>query len=420
MDAFSLGVNQIEDFVLRTDHLPLEGVYFADSYGNLTPDVYERYHQAVSMSKHPKGFHGHDNLGLAFANALHLVNNKGYTYVDATVAGMGRGSGNTKTEQILVWAFAGHLADRFVRVLDKIEALKLKHGWGHSPEYMIAGLKRVHPAYVQKTNRLNLPRSKRLSTIFHLDGTIKYDEQMLPPTKAGVIIPAREASSRFHNKPMALIKGKAMILWVCEAAARAVGESNVVVATDSVKIADAVREAGFEAVTTSPNCLTGTDRVAEAAEKLPFDIVVNVQGDEPLIQPEDILRVIKTKEENPDYIINCFSKILPEEDALSTKIPKVVLTEDNELLYMSRGNVPCDKDGTPAAYKQVCIYGFNREDLALYHSSQKTRAESVEDIEILRFLEKGRRVKMIETFNKGVAVDFPEDVAKVERILNEV
>ncbi len=239
--------------------------------------------------------------------------------------------------------------------------------------------------------------------------------------RACVIIPARHASTRYPGKPLVPLLGKPMVLWVAELSARAVGQAHVHVATDDARIAKVVRAAGFSALMTSPEALTGTDRLAEAAAMIDYDIYVNVQGDEPLVDPADIRRCIALKAENPEMIVNGFCWIGPDEDPASVNIPKVIATEAGVMVYMSRAPLPGFKEAknAPARYmKQVCIYGFTRDELASYAAfGRKSALERSEDIEILRFLELDRRILMYECRPGSLAVDVPEDVAKVEAAL---
>lgn len=239
--------------------------------------------------------------------------------------------------------------------------------------------------------------------------------------RACVIIPARYASSRFPGKPLVPLLGKPMVLWVAELSARAVGQEHVHVATEDARIADVVRQAGFSALMTSPAALTGTDRLAEAAQMIDYDIYVNVQGDEPLVEPEDIRRCIALKAERPEMIVNGFCWIGAGEDPASVNIPKVIATEAGVMVYMSRSPLPGFKEAknAPTRYmKQVCIYGFTREELAAYAGfGRKSALEHCEDIEILRFMELDRRILMYECAPGSLAVDVPEDVAKVEAAL---
>lgn len=241
---------------------------------------------------------------------------------------------------------------------------------------------------------------------------------------ACVIIPARYASTRFPGKPLVSLLGKPMIVWVAELAARAVGQEHVYIATEDERISDIVTAAGFQALMTSKKALTGTDRIAEAANLVDYDIYVNVQGDEPLVNPRDIERCVELKSEHPDLIINGFAWIGEDDDAHSVNIPKVITTQDNVMVYMSRVALPGfkQKDKAPEAYKkQVCIYGFSRQDLQAFHGfGGKGALEACEDIEILRFLDLGRRVMMFETAAGTMAVDVPEDIAPAESALRQV
>ena len=238
-----------------------------------------------------------------------------------------------------------------------------------------------------------------------------------------VMIPARFGSSRYPGKPLVLLLGKPMILWVAEVSAQAVGRENVYVATEDQRIADVVNGAGFQAVMTTDDALTGTDRLAQAAEKVKADIYINVQGDEPLVDPGDILKVRDAKIAQIDVIINGFSWVGDDENPHSINIPKVITNERDELVYMSRMALPGFKDPkcAPSHYKkQVCIYAFTREELTAFRGfGRKSELEHAEDIEILRFLELSKTIRMVETRPGSLAVDVPEDVAKVEAALRQ-
>jgi 3-deoxy-manno-octulosonate cytidylyltransferase (CMP-KDO synthetase) len=242
--------------------------------------------------------------------------------------------------------------------------------------------------------------------------------------KTAIIIPARYSSTRFPGKPLVKLLGKPMILWVCELSSRAVGKDNVYVATESTKIRDVVESSGFRCVLTSDNCLTGTDRVAEAARSIKADNIINVQGDEPLLDPEDILKVIRHQSDYPRDVINAYCYMSESEDPSNVNIPKVVTTEENKLLYMSRAAIPRSKSSTKTdiAYKkQVCIYSFSKEQLDMYSKlERKSYLEEIEDIEILRFHELGVNVRLVETSPGTHAVDVPEDVDKVEKELRKL
>ncbi len=241
--------------------------------------------------------------------------------------------------------------------------------------------------------------------------------------KACVIIPARFSSSRFPGKPLVKLLGKSMILWVAEVSSKAVGNKNVYIATDDERIYKTVQSAGFSAIMTSNKSLTGTDRVAEASKALDYDIFINVQGDEPLIDYNDIKKCIYLKSKYPDYVINGFSKINGLENPSSINIPKVVTNEKNFMLYMSRQLIPGHKSNSnkPIFFKkQVCIYGFNSQELKEYFNyGRKSLLESYEDIEILRFLEFDKKILMFECKDNSHAVDIPADVTKVENLLKK-
>jgi len=238
------------------------------------------------------------------------------------------------------------------------------------------------------------------------------------------IIPARYKSSRFPGKPLVMLNGKPMILHVAEKAAIALGADNVVVATDDDRIAEVVKQAGYQFVMTSDSHLTGTDRLWEVAQKIPAQVYVNLQGDEPLVNPQDIVKVANLKTEYPSYVINGMSELAAHEDPANINIPKVLVNSRNDLVYMSRLPIPGIKSAnssTPVYLKQVCIYAFSYADLKAYGEMGKKAAfEAFEDIEILRFLELGIPVKMVPTQANTLAVDVPEDVDKVDCALKQM
>ena len=234
------------------------------------------------------------------------------------------------------------------------------------------------------------------------------------------VIPARYQSSRFPGKPLVPLLGIPMVIWVARACEVAVGIENVVIATDDKRICEVVRDYGFTAQMSSVSALTGTDRVAEVSAQSRVGTILNVQGDEPLVSPEDIRIVAKTHIENPKDVTNGYTVISGQTNPGLLSIPKVVLDERDYLLYASRNLIPGSKSSSESSeeteYKrQVCIYAFSPAQLSSFSARQtRTPLESAEDIEILRFLEIGQRVKMVKTTEGSLAVDTPADVAPVE------
>ncbi len=239
--------------------------------------------------------------------------------------------------------------------------------------------------------------------------------------KFAIVIPARYKSSRFPGKPLVDICDRPMILRVWDKARQALPEDCVYIATDDERIANICKQAGANVLMTPEDCLTGTDRVFHASQVLDTDILINIQGDEPLILVDDILAVINESKAHPSEIINAMCPIQHEEEFYSSSVPKVVCTPQNRLLYMSRAAIPTTKGlSFDRAYKQVCIYAFPKESLETFAKQpQKTPLEQIEDIEILRFLELGYNVRMLEVSESSIAVDHPEDVTKVEKALRD-
>ena len=240
--------------------------------------------------------------------------------------------------------------------------------------------------------------------------------------RVAIIIPARYGSSRYEGKPLIKINNVPLIIRVVRKCVLALNSDSVYVATDDKRIANVVKENGYKFIMTSKKNLTGTDRVAEASTKIAADIYINVQGDEPLIKPSDIIKVINFKKNEKSYIACGYCKLQNDEKENRRTIPKVVFNEKNELLYISRNAIPISKkDNIKINYfKQVCIYAFTKRELKEFKNfSRKSFLENIEDIEILRFFEIGKKIKMVKVSNSAVAVDEPSDRKKVERILNE-
>lgn len=236
-----------------------------------------------------------------------------------------------------------------------------------------------------------------------------------------VVIPSRMESTRLPKKPLINIAGKSLIQRTCEQVAKAIPIENFLVATDHHEILNHVRNLGYNAELTSNDCLTGTDRVAEIASRYSYDHYINVQGDEPLINPDDILKIVSSLRKFPNDVLNGYAIIDKSEDYYSNTIPKVVFRPDKRLLYMSRANIPGNKGNSfEKSWKQVCIYAFPKQLLEEFKNKKtKTALEKLEDIEILRFLEMGFEVRMIELSSNSIAVDVPEDINKVLKKLNE-
>ena len=235
-----------------------------------------------------------------------------------------------------------------------------------------------------------------------------------------IVIPARLKSSRFPGKPLAKICGKPMIYHVWKRCIDAVNKKLVFVATDNIKIINVCKKFGIQSIMTSTKCKTGTDRMYDFSKKINSKIYINIQGDEPLINPTDIKKVIKhsLKLKNKNSIFNGMCKVTNYKDAYKSQLPKVVFNKKKELLYMSRAPIPNNKKlNNELFYKQVCIYSIPKKLLKIFGESKKTYFEKIEDIEIVRFLELGFKVKMIE-LSDTISVDFLSDLKKVEKILN--
>jgi 3-deoxy-manno-octulosonate cytidylyltransferase (CMP-KDO synthetase) len=243
-------------------------------------------------------------------------------------------------------------------------------------------------------------------------------------TKVLAVIPARYASSRFPGKPLAPIAGKPMIQRVYERVRQASQVSSVVVATEDARIKSAVEAFGGEAIMTRSDHRTGTDRVAEVAAHLPAEIYINVQGDEPLIDPGtvDALVAAMLEDDSVQLATPCTAISQPG-DIMDPNIVKVVRDFDGNALYFSRAPIPWvrDRAETVAArhWKHLGLYGFRHDALVEFPTLPPGELEHLEQLEQLRWLENGFRMRVVETDYDAVSVDVPADVARVEKLLSE-
>lgn len=236
------------------------------------------------------------------------------------------------------------------------------------------------------------------------------------------VIPARYQSSRFEGKPLCIIKNIPMIKRTYDQAKKSELLTELIVATDNEKIKSYCQSQNIPVVMTSPNCLTGTDRLAEVAKQLHYDLYVNIQGDEPVIDPHSIDEVVSEYQKyGEEYIAYNLYKIIADTSEIEADtIIKTIVNEKDELMYMSRLSIPFNKSNQAVSHKkQVCVYGFTKQALEVFSSRDKTLNEKFEDIEILRFIDMGYKVKMKETTVNSIAVDVPEDIIKVEIFLND-
>jgi 3-deoxy-manno-octulosonate cytidylyltransferase (CMP-KDO synthetase) len=237
-----------------------------------------------------------------------------------------------------------------------------------------------------------------------------------------VIIPARYESSRFPGKPLYSLKGKPLIQHVFENAKRSTLAADVIVATDSETIFEKVFAFGGKAVMTDQKHPSGTDRIAEVAASMKYDIIVNVQGDEPLIRPEMIDDVIALLSDQRASIGTLVKKIENAEEINDPNVVKAVFDREGFALYFSRAPIPSharhSEIHTPCYYKHIGMYSYRRDTLLSLAAMQPTELEKTEKLEQLRALENGIRIKVKETFFETYGVDTPEDLERVEKWLS--
>ena len=241
--------------------------------------------------------------------------------------------------------------------------------------------------------------------------------------KTVCIIPARYLSFRLSGKPLLEIAGKPMIRHVVEQVRQARRVDRILVATDDERILSAVRAFGGEAWLTRPDHPTGTDRLAEVAENLPeAELILNVQGDEPLIPPQAIDALTEAFVGRPELQMATLMTPLAEEEADDPAAVKVVASQDGHALYFSRSPIPYRRD--PGAdskmFKHIGVYAYRRDFLLWFAALAPTPLELTESLEQLRALEHGYRIRLIETPFRSIGVDTPEDLERVRQIFRKL
>jgi len=236
------------------------------------------------------------------------------------------------------------------------------------------------------------------------------------------IIPARYSSSRFPGKPLALILGKPMIQWVYERVNQVEEIQGVYVATDDQRIYDEVIKFGGKAIMTgNHNC--GGNRLAEAASKIQeeFDIVLNIQGDEPMIKTEMIKDLISAFDDQEVYMATLKKRIYSDEEINNPNIAKLITDKNGYAIYFSRSTIPFNRDGIKDIkyYKHIGVYGYTKEFLQVFASIPQSSLEVSEQLEQLRALENGYKIKVIETMHQSIGVDLPEHIQLVEQELKK-
>jgi 3-deoxy-manno-octulosonate cytidylyltransferase (CMP-KDO synthetase) len=233
------------------------------------------------------------------------------------------------------------------------------------------------------------------------------------------VIPARYYSSRLPGKPLLIINDKPIFYWVYIAAKETQLFDRIIVATEDYRILDSCRKLGIDAELTSDSHETGTDRVAEIAQKFDYDIYVNIQGDEPLIESTVIKEVVDELINNSELeVVNSMTKIIDPIEFINGTVPKVIVNNNMFCLYLSRSAVPYPKGSIDYdVFKQVCVYAFKKNSLLSFSKLERSRNEKIEDIEILRFVDNDIKVKFVEVLSKSIAIDTLKDYKLVKSIM---
>lgn len=239
--------------------------------------------------------------------------------------------------------------------------------------------------------------------------------------KVIAVIPARIASTRLPGKPLVKLLGKELVLHVIDRARETRLIDDVIVATDSTRISDIVHRYGARAFLTPSECPSGTDRVAYVVKDMKCDIVVNLQVDDPTIDPSGIDSAVEALLRDFSLSVATLCKRIEKPDEItSPHVVKVVFDKDYNALYFSRSPIPYERNKGAIYYKHIGPYVFRRDFLLLFTSWESTPLERIESLEQLRILEHGYRIKLIEVFSESIEVDVPEDLPLAEARLREI
>ena len=236
-------------------------------------------------------------------------------------------------------------------------------------------------------------------------------------SKTIAIIPCRFKSSRLPGKPLKEICGIPMYMHVYKQSLRCNELDDVFIATDDDRIKESCKKNGVPVIMTDSSCVTGTDRVAEAANSLDCEIVVNIQGDEPMIDPVSIDMVAKEMKNSIDiFATNAFT-IIDSDDADNPHIVKALISNNSNALMFSRSKIPYKKNMSPIYRQQLGLYAFKKESLLMFPKLCIGEIEQAEDIEMLRVIENGYTLKMVEVQERSISVDTLEDLLYVRSIM---
>lgn len=234
------------------------------------------------------------------------------------------------------------------------------------------------------------------------------------------VIPSRYSSSRFPGKPLVDIFGHPMIWWVYQRILKVKNVDDIVVATDDDRIVEVCNKYGMNVMLTSKEHNTPTSRLYEVSTRIEGDKFVFVGGDEPMINPESIEKVVDVARKEDSFAVNAMTRIKTAPEVIDFTNIKVVVNTDNMLLYTSRSPLPFPKGGLDFEYmKFVGIGVFSREALAFYNETTKTKLETIEECDLLRFVERLKPVKMVYVESNNISIDTPKDLEQAKIIMKE-
>lgn len=424
-----MGINHylISEFgSLKDKFVGLDFISIADSNGTLLPKNTEKIINCLKGNGYLLIFHPHNNIQLAMENALVAINS-GIDIIDSTFNGIGRGAGNLQTELIMSYLnrYIGY-SFNIPPVLSAIEKyiipLRGAYNWGYNVQNMLSGIYSIHPYYGR--DNYNKYDSTEMYTMIKKIGDDK-PMRYHGNRKIICVIPSRYKSTRFEGKPLQLINGIPLLKWVYDNATKSNAFDDVIVVTDDKKISDLCEFNNMKFMyQRTDKCRCGTDAISEISDEVYADYYINLQGDEPLIQPitiKEFVEKILSFGEIDRMAFNAMTDCITE-DINNINVPKIVINAYNDLLYMSRCSIPFKKSNRePRYYKELGLHAYTKRGLEYFYDTKESPIEKLENLEFLRFIENGKNVRMIYLklpFNNH-AIDVPDDIRIVENIMNE-
>ena len=427
-DNIQFIINKLNSLSIKPDYL-----YIADSFGALFPTDVKNILNKFTLIKDVKmGYHAHNNLQLAFSNTLEAVSNN-VDIIDTTICGMGKGAGNLPLELYLLYLISkknmNYRIHNLFNFIDKyFSFLKENYKWGYDTKYAITGTLNASSRYAEYL--LNENKKRKLVDIYNLledtpiPNKLKYSK---PETKVCCIIPARLGSERLLGKPLIKIDGISVIARTGEQVKKCKNINDIYITTDDDNIMKETKKIDLDCIKIVEDCNNGTERVYKAYLKMnkEYDVIVNIQGDEAFIKPEDIDNAIQYHIINNNYCTCIHSKSKSYKDIYDTSKTKICLKKNNRIMYISRNIIPGNKKNENCIdnfnyYIHLGVYIYSPKALEDINKLTKGSNEDIEDIEMLRLIENDKNVDSFEVDCPYIQINTLNDINELKSKYNIV